>query len=169
VHTADLYLPNMTGNHAHATVGGMIPAELRLRHTRRWCPYQRREPDSALEFSYEILANPELWLIGGRRRANFTAKEGETLSFPIMLLPQKAGHLLLPSLDIKTFVSQASDPDTLSPQRRQIPCEVDYRSHGETVLISPDLRKTTISLDGSGSSGSGSWLVGSERRVGVPT
>lgn len=55
-------------------------------------------------------------------------------------------------------------------QRKQIPSEVDYRSHGETILVLPDLKKTTVSLPPTGSTGSGaagaggSWLVDSERR-----
>lgn len=173
VHTADITLPNMTANNQlHASVGEMILATLTIRHTRRWCRPENREPDSNLEFSYEVLANPDVWLIGGRRRGNFTAKEGETHSFTVMLLPQRAGHLLLPGLDIKTFYLQASDPqETFAPpQRRQVPSEVDYRSHAESVLVSPDLRQTTVNLDASsGSASGGSWLVDSERRLGIAT
>lgn len=123
--------------------------------------------------------NPDVWLVGGRRRGNFTAKEGETRSFTVMLLPQRPGHLLLPGLDIKTYVTQAlaADPELPSSvvQRRAVPCEVDYLNHAETVLVSPNLRKTTVKLDVSGGGGGGDgsgggggcWLVGSERRVGV--
>lgn len=52
-------------------------------------------------------------------------------------------------------------------QRQAIACEVDYRNHGETVLVLPDLRKTTVSLSASGSPGGSSWLVDSERRAEV--
>jgi hypothetical protein len=34
----------------------------------------------------------------------------------------------------------------MAPARRSIPCEVDYRSHGETVLVLPNLKKTTVNL-----------------------
>ena len=178
----------------HAAVGQMIAAELRLRHTRRWCsPEHQEHVGSALEFAYELHTNPELWLVGGRRRGNFLACEGETTTFAVMLLPQKAGHLLLPGLEIKAFVPVSSTstvvttPSTTAAttpaanitatagsgnagaplQRRQIACEVDYRNHGETVQVLPDLRKTTVSLSTSGGSqnGGGSWLVDSERRV----
>ena len=180
----------------------MIAAELSIRHTRRWCsPEHRENGGGPLEFSYEIHANPESWLVGGRRRGNFTAEEGETKTFAIMLLPQKAGHLLLPGLEIRTFVppssstspslpqssppppsSTAAGGQVMSPnagqpvaagsttaaataalQRRPIPCEVDYRNHGETVLVLPDLRTTTVSLSLSGGSHGGAWLIDSER------
>lgn len=121
-----------------------------------------------------------------------------------MLLPQKAGYLLLPSIEIKTFVVGASSaavganistimaagPATASgnkpatpssvtspasattanvptapwtqQQRRQVPNEVDYKNHAETILVLPDLRKTTVSLE-SGNPG----LIESESRIAV--
>ncbi|KAF7622019.1 hypothetical protein AFLA_008568 [Aspergillus flavus NRRL3357] len=179
VHTAELRLCNLADQPPHAAVGQMIAAELSLRHTRRWCsPENRENAGGPLEFSYEIHANPELWLVGGRRRGNFTADEGETKTFAVMLLPQKAGHLLLPGLEIKTFVPVSSTPPPKPPapatgpagaapvlQRRQIACEVDYRNHGETVLVLPDLRSTTVSLSLSGGNHGAAWLIDSERRV----
>ncbi|KAL5361796.1 trafficking protein particle complex subunit 10 [Aspergillus floccosus] len=172
VHTAELCLHNLANHPPHAAVGQMIAAELRLRHTRRWCsPAQREQGDGPLEFSYEMHANPELWLVGGRRRGNFTAREGETVTFPVMLLAQKAGHLLLPGLEIRTFVptrAEGGGGGGAAVARRQIAGEVDYRNHSETVLVLADLQTTTVSLSLSSAGGSSShgaaWLVDSERR-----
>lgn len=123
-------------------------------------------------------------MVGGRRRGNFVASEGETKTFALMLLPQRAGHLLLPGLEIRSFVPpppQSQSPSTstfggptgvaggasgtLTPagpgQRRPIASEVDYRNHGETVLVLPDLQETTVSLAGGGH---GAWLIDSQRR-----
>lgn len=214
VHTAELRL--FTGNGSsddnsditspiqiptHAAVGHMVPAELTLCHTRRWCAQKAEDQEPSgpqqLEFSYELHVNQDLWLIGGRRRGNFLAQEGEVKKFAVMLLPQKAGHLLLPSIEIKTFVVGSAAavatniPTTATPiagtgtanggtssvtsptsattttagpwaqqQRRQIPNEVDWKNHGETLLVLPDLRKTTVSLD-SGNPG----LIDSESRI----
>ncbi|OAX81311.1 hypothetical protein ACJ72_04346 [Emergomyces africanus] len=168
VHTAKLIIPKPS-NLSHATVGEMIPATLTIHHTRRWCPVENREPEPSLEFSYEILVNPDVWLVGGRRRGNFTAKEGESRSFAVMLLPQRPGHLLLPGVEIKTYVVQelADSELVLTGQRRVVACEVDYQNHAEMVLVSPNLRKTTVNLDISSGAGGGSWLVESEGRVGV--
>lgn len=210
VHTAELRLSTTDSNMStHAAVGHMIPAELILHHTRRWCSHQTETQDSSggggqLEFAYELHVNQDQWLIGGRRRGHFTAAEGETKKFAIMLLPQKAGHLLLPSIEIKTFIVGASSasvgantsttmaaagpaaPSTASgnpssvtspasatttsvpsapwtqQQRRQVPNEVDYKNHAETILVLPDLRKTTVSLE-SGNPG----LIESESRIAV--
>lgn len=220
VHTAELRLFTGNGSNdndsditspiqipSHAAVGHMVPAELTLCHTRRWCAQkaENQEPSGPqqLEFSYELHVNQDLWLIGGRRRGNFIAQEGEVKKFAVMLLPQKAGHLLLPSIEIKTFVvgstpaaaaaatniptttitpttgtgtANGGTPSVTSPtsatattagpwpqqQRRQIPNEVDWKNHGETLLVLPDLRKTTVSLD-SGNPG----LIDSESRIAV--
>ncbi|KAJ5180676.1 hypothetical protein N7492_003886 [Penicillium capsulatum] len=184
VHTAELQLQHADASHSgstHAAVGQMIPAEIRLRHTRRWCPPAQQEyADQPLECSYELHANPEFWLLGGRRRGNFLAREGETNRFTVLLLPQKPGHLLLPGLEVRTFgpspATPAPNPSTTDAtstgppapiQRRPVPCEVDYRNHGETMLVLPDLRKTTVSLSASGSPSGSSWLVDSERRAEV--
>ncbi|KAL2865351.1 putative TMEM1 family protein [Aspergillus lucknowensis] len=183
VHTAELRLTSLPEQAPHAAVGQTITAELRLSHTRRWCsPDQHENAGGPLEFSYEFHANPDLWMVGGRRRGNFTASEGETTIFAVILLPQKAGHLLLPGLEMRSFVPPAAQSPSTSTgvpaavaapaggpppqalQRRPIPCEVDYRNHGETVLVLPDLRGTTVSLSMSGGNG-GAWLIDSERRV----
>ncbi|KAJ5127148.1 hypothetical protein N7448_007927 [Penicillium atrosanguineum] len=184
VHTAELQLhPSseaMGTGASHAAVGQMISAELTLHHTRRWCsPATQENSGQPLECSYELHANPELWLLGGRRRGNFLAREGEATRFTVLLLPQKPGHLLLPGLEVRTFAPSSSQPPTspvapdtasggpvMPAQRRSIPSEVDYRNHGETMLVLPDLRKTTVSLSASGSPG-GPWLVDSERRAEV--
>ncbi|KMU75010.1 transmembrane protein 1 [Coccidioides immitis RMSCC 3703] len=166
VHTAELVLHNISPSQPHAAVGEAIRAELILRHTRRWCPEDVREPQAELEFMYEIITNTDIWLVGGRRRGNFTASEGQTRSFPLMLIPQVPGHLILPSVEVKTFVAQQSQADPLAlPQRRPISSEVDYRSHGMTILVTPNLSKTTVSVDMVGPSGSGAWLIDSEKRV----
>ncbi|KAJ5717084.1 hypothetical protein N7488_002730 [Penicillium malachiteum] len=184
VHTAELHLqPGLdvsADGSSHAAVGQMIPAELTLRHTRRWCPPTNQEyAGQPLECSYELHASPEMWLLGGRRRGNFLARDGEVTKFTVLLLPQKPGHLLLPGLEIRTFApshlvpppspakTDSTGPPTAPLQRHPIPCELDYRNHGETVLVLPDLRKTTVSLSASGSPGGTSWLVDSERRAEV--
>ncbi|KAI1945525.1 hypothetical protein LOZ57_004212 [Ophidiomyces ophidiicola] len=167
VYTAKLVLHNIPVGQSHAAVGEAIHAELQLRHTRRWCPEERREAQSSLEFMYEIIANPDVWLVGGRRRGNFSADDGEMKVFPMILLPQRPGHLLLPHVEVKSFIAQESQLEPhAGAQRRVVPCEVDYRNHSTTILVTPNLRKITIGLDAAGTSGNnGAWVMESEKRV----
>lgn len=79
------------------------------------------------------------------------------MSFPIILLPQRTGHLLLPSIEVRPSENKRLSAVGLSS------CETDYRNQGETVLVVPDLSSITISLDPHGST-SGAWLVESKSR-----
>ncbi|KAI9774872.1 MAG: hypothetical protein M1840_000088 [Geoglossum simile] len=222
VHTADLQILNSDGStHPQtgtATVGQLVGAELLIKHTRVWDTGKVNatlqsfsEPqisgvDTPLEFVYELHANPDQWLIGGRRRVHFTARENKLQKFPIVLLPLRSGHLLLPTIDIKPFVLQPTladdegatadqgQPPTQgqpalslgAPGQRLSPlaaagnvlsrhgsvqpempatvtCETDCRNQGETILVFPNIKSTTIGLDPA--HGGGAFLVESEKRV----
>ncbi|KAI5294744.1 hypothetical protein KEM52_003302 [Ascosphaera acerosa] len=142
-----------------ALVNEMIAAKLKIWHTRRWCHPSRREAAETLEFIYDLTSNSDVWVIGGRKRGVFTAADGECRTFDVLLLPQKTGHLLLPGLEIKSYVVRESD------QRDEIPCELDYRSYAQSILVTPNFQSTTVLLDPAGSSNlsDGSWLVDSKR------
>ncbi|KAK2750367.1 hypothetical protein FQN57_003847 [Myotisia sp. PD_48] len=159
VHTARLKLSGLAPNISHVGIDEAIMADLTLHHTRRWChtPAEQLEPGASLEFSYEIICNPDTWIIGGRRRGNFVSGEGETRAFSIVLIAQRAGNLLLPTVEVKSFICTAAastggglDESFAPPQRRLISSELDYQSHGQTVLVTPNLRMTSMDLDGFG-------------------
>lgn len=84
-----------------------------------------------------------------------------------MLLPQRVGRLLYPSVDI----SKLSEISDLARERKgssKVPyvSETDYRNQGDTVLVVSNLSSTTVSLD-PGNSISGAWLVESKSRPGT--
>ena len=57
-------------------VGHSVPADLVLTYSRGWNTRGEgsdRESEK-LEFYYELDANPDTWIIGGWRRAQFTAR-----------------------------------------------------------------------------------------------
>lgn len=57
-------------------------------------------------------------------------------------MPLKAGNLLLPNVEVKQYIP---------PQQQDvvgiISSETDYRSNGESVLVLPDVRSTTVRID----------------------
>ena len=64
---------------ALAAVGQIIAANLEIKHTRRWDTTNTPEAASQstekpLPFSYEVQANPDSWLVAGRRKGHFHAK-----------------------------------------------------------------------------------------------
>ncbi|KAH0538372.1 hypothetical protein FGG08_005021 [Glutinoglossum americanum] len=224
VHTAELRMLNLDSSNSSAigtaTIGQLLVAELHIKHTRVWDTgkvnallQNSAEPrqsgaDAPLEFIYEIHANPDQWLIGGRRRVQFAARENELHKFPITLLPLRPGHLLLPTVDIRPFVLQpnpdneealidqtrtAAQPSPAvslsasgqrlgpiaaagnalshqgspqSPGETETPtitCETDCRNQGEAILVLPNVKSTTVSLDPA--HGGGAFLVESEKRI----
>lgn len=64
---------------ALAAVGQIIGANLEIKHTQRWDTANVREAlshgeEKSLQFSYEVQANPDSWLVAGRRKGHFHAK-----------------------------------------------------------------------------------------------
>jgi len=116
----------------------------------------------SIEFSYEVIASPETWLVGGRRRGNFSVDVAKQQAFPVLLIPQRAGHLLLPAVEVKCNTPDGDNSRTAPPNGR-IAFEVNYRSHAKSVLVTPSLREITVSLDRE-SAGGRSPLVDSKRR-----
>ena len=48
--------------------------ELTISHTRIWDGTQTKgAKDEALDFCFEILANPDVWIVGGQRKAHFSS------------------------------------------------------------------------------------------------
>ncbi|MCJ1288052.1 hypothetical protein MMC26_007405 [Xylographa opegraphella] len=184
VHTARLRMlagaHELDGASGSVAVGHCIPAQLELQHSRRW--QVRTEAGSGpepgqLEFHYELDASPESWLIGGRRKAQFSARvsrmrkgsrgggrgwltrerqEDEVLTFPVLLIPQRAGHLPYPSLDIQGFERP--------PEAIGVTGEVDYRSHGRSVLVVANRGSTTVGVEPE-AGGRGAWLMDAQRRA----
>ncbi|KAF2855150.1 TMEM1 family protein-like protein [Plenodomus tracheiphilus IPT5] len=161
-----------------ATVGQPIMTTLRISHTRRWAPpaslISAANLASALDpidFVYTIEANPETWLIAGQRRVHFTASEDEKLEWPIMLIPLKPGSTLLPNVEIRTKIKPKDEAktgvkDTASAaagvEEQILNCETDYLSYGESVMVVPDLRSSTVGISNMSLEGARSviWLDG---------
>ena len=92
-----------------------------------------------MSFYYELEAAPDAWLIAGHRRAHFTAAEKKVTRFPIMLLPLRAGHLLLPMLDIRL-----AKEDVRTGDGQSVACEVDYESQGVSIEVVPGTTRVTV-------------------------
>ncbi|KAI0482695.1 hypothetical protein GGR56DRAFT_663487 [Xylariaceae sp. FL0804] len=82
VHTADIRLLQQTPPATTTTTTAptaaaavcthqLLPATLHLRWTRIWDTATPPAEQTDLEFSYEVAAPPDTWLLGGRRRGHF--------------------------------------------------------------------------------------------------
>ncbi|KAI9803994.1 MAG: hypothetical protein M1833_000275 [Piccolia ochrophora] len=221
VHTVSLHLTGGDGKNfasgSLAAVGQTLYGELSIRQTRSWDLYGADDapemgalhPDTvgeeSIEFVYQLHANPDSWILGGRKKARFRLEDNATLNFPVLLLPVHTGRLLLPTIEIKPLTHEARTPDTTtnSAQRQAgtaaisslpdnndpnarlngndttrnsleasqsrtppMKCETDYINQADTVLVLPNVRSTTISLE-RGGPGGGGWITESAQRVTV--
>lgn len=138
------------------SVGQPILATVTISFTNHWCSNADPQHGSEeFDFVYDLVASAEQWLVGGRRKGNFTSPAHKEHSFQILLLPQRAGHLMYPSLEVKCRVAG---------EEEEVPCELDYQSIGRSVLVIAGLKSTTVALDGEMDVGvGGSFVVGSEK------
>ena len=139
LHTASLSVAKRSLARCFA-VGNVIPAELNIRHTRAWSGQPDRSAEPA-SFYYDLEAPSDTWLIAGRRRGLFTASEGEIKTFRMLLLPLRAGKLMLPVLEITPKEDQrAGDGGPMA-------CEVDYESLGAAVEVVPRMKSVTWEIE----------------------
>ncbi|OAQ71337.1 TMEM1 family protein [Pochonia chlamydosporia 170] len=163
VHTADMRIDHSLLDHLAgspsagppaASVNQVLPTTLHLKWTRIWDTDAVAREDE--EFSYEVTAPSDAWLIGGRRKGHFVIPGGKTPSamsstaeteaeIPLVLIPQREGYLPYPAVEIKEVPS--------TDGRVPPPCEVDFRNLGETVRVVSERKSVTVSLDASGPGG----------------
>ncbi|KAL9078787.1 MAG: hypothetical protein Q9157_002307 [Trypethelium eluteriae] len=183
LHTASLSLPNLSSPNSTqpplAAVGQALRADLHIRHTRHWdrnntlaSTANLSHPSDPLDFVYDIHANPDIWLLGGERRAHFSAREGETKTFALMLIPLVPGRHMLPRVEIRVRGQRPRGEEKGQQQGSgreggsSVSCETDYQSQAETVMVIADVKGTTVDLRVSGQAESDAVLVGSEERRG---
>ncbi len=181
VHTADIRLQDDTSSFAglaadvgatpQVCVNQLLPAVLQLKWTRSW---DTGNPDSGspgpgsddLEFSFEVTAPTDTWLVAGRRKGHFvipgpdgdagdaglTSAPDTEAEIPLLLVPLREGWLPYPSVDIREVKNGDGDGHgggSAGAER----FETDYRNLGETVRVIADHHRVTLSLDASGPGG----------------
>ncbi|TLD14637.1 hypothetical protein PspLS_10965 [Pyricularia sp. CBS 133598] len=208
VHTADIQL---LPDPANATVDGgrnhmmpqeawkvneLIPSNLHLKWSRIWdtgdAEKEAISPPSkdAIEFSYEVTAPQDTWLIGGRRKGHFVipgldedATKEEKLAYALgscstpdteadialLLVPLREGWLPFPSVEIRevrsfatgTTASREEEVKTIGATgERGATFETDFKNLGEAIHVIADRHSVTLSLDASGPGG-GPLVLGS--------
>ena len=164
LHTASLSLKSTDARSlegsAIATVGQPLMTELRIKHTRRWCTSgsllaaaNLSSPGDSIDFVYTLEANPDVWLVGGQRRAHFAAGEDEEHKFQVMLIPLRPGTALLPNVEIRARIKPKEEDDKKRSgggEEEQLNCETDYLTYGEGVVVMADVRSSTVGIGNMG-------------------
>jgi hypothetical protein len=182
LHTADIRLQSLIPSPVVGSTSGglptvctnqMLPATLHLKWTRIWDTDSSVRSDQ--EFSYEVTAPADTWLLGGRRKGHFVipgpsaSSPAQTMTstpeteaeIPLILIPLREGWLPYPLVEIREVVNAEGDGGQATAQG----CEVDLRNLGETVRVVGDRSGMTVSLDASGPGG-GPLVFESERLAG---
>lgn len=161
LHTADIQLQTpatelldqQPGAIPTVAVNQMLPATLHLKWTQVWDTDLQHTRD--IEYSYEVVAPGDTWLLGGRRKGHFVipGSSSEPLSstaeteaeIPLIMIPLREGWLSYPGVEIR---------EVREVQDSQAPaCEVDLRNLGESVRAVGERKAVTVSLDASGPGG----------------
>ena len=166
--TASLYVGS---RHTEAvTIGEALLADLQISVTRNWAAAESlAERDVQLQISFEVLAPPDSWIIGGTRKGRLPAQD-PVQSIPLILLPQRTGHLLLPSVEIKCYKAETLERDGPPSEGTRVPCEVDLRSLAQSVHVVSGIKETVVEIGVDAeatnhtSSEKRTWLVGSKGR-----
>jgi trafficking protein particle complex subunit 10 len=141
----------------YVTVGETLLADLYISDTRKWAKSESSaQKDLQLEISFEVMGPAENWVIGGARKGYLVA-EGGAHSMPVILLPQRTGHLLLPSINIKCYKAETLKSSGTPSEGTRVPCEVDLRSLARSVHVASGFRETVVEIavdaDASGQAG----------------
>ena len=146
----DLQIPASKG--ATATIGQPIMAEFVAKLDQR--------VDWEMEGSFELVAPSDSWLIVGRRKGNLRLTDQPTRT-PIVLLPQHLGHQLLPTITMRCRKRVESSSDE---EWADVISEVCNPTHSRSILVTPDLRSTTVEVFGAVPDDGTGRLVASENR-----
>ncbi|KIW28759.1 uncharacterized protein PV07_04633 [Cladophialophora immunda] len=125
-----------TAPHPTATIGQPLLAEIVMK--------LEDQIEGQVEGTFEIAAPSDSWLIGGRRKGNVQLGS-ETVRLQAVLFPQHLGHLLVPSVSVKCRrrVRSAGKDEWLD-----VMTDVQNPAHGRSILVTPDLRSTTVEVFG---------------------
>jgi len=129
LHTAELVLENPD----ELVVTEACSCVLKIKQSVYWSAIDQG-PHLPAEFYYDVDVDYENWLLSGRRKLSFSSKAGETLEFPITLLPLKTGYLLLPSIRISS-VAQNIFSATV------------YVNNAQQILVKPKSTSATFFVD----------------------
>ncbi|KAI0523902.1 trafficking protein particle complex subunit 10 [Xylaria bambusicola] len=174
VHTADIRLqqslPDKSPSSPAAAVctHQLLPATLHLKWTRMWDTLTPPSSQTDVEFSYELSAPTDSWLIGGRRKGHFVIPAPSTddddekersssvdteAEIPVLLVPLREGWIPFPSVEIREVTSESGNEGRIGGGNSESSYETDARNLGETVRVIADRSEVTLSLDASGASG----------------
>ncbi|KZT11270.1 uncharacterized protein LAESUDRAFT_809238 [Laetiporus sulphureus 93-53] len=123
--------------------GQPVAAAVNVRTSFHWAPNEDEETCSYI-LRYDVEDMTGDWLVSGRKRGNFLAKDGTDFTIPVTLIALRHGELSLPQVGITALPLSGDRRMGMSPTPS---CET-YQVHGaEKVLVLPRGGRTTFIID----------------------
>lgn len=123
--------------------GQPIPAELTVTTSFHWGG-RSEDKDKTYKMRFDVEELIKEWLVSGRKRGDFIAKNGETYTIPITLIALHHGELPLP----KVAVTPLPLAGEYAMGSLALPSAETYQMHGaEKVLVLPRGGRSTFVLD----------------------
>ncbi|KAI1794522.1 trafficking protein particle complex subunit 10 [Ganoderma leucocontextum] len=123
--------------------GQPISALLTVNTSFHWAPPEDTKVQS-YNMRYDIEDLTQDWLVSGRKRGDFVAKDGETFTTPVTLIALHHGELALPKIGVTALPL----PGEHRMRSSVIPSCETYEVHGaEKVLVLPRGGRTTFVVD----------------------
>ncbi|KAI0362291.1 hypothetical protein OH77DRAFT_1416520 [Trametes cingulata] len=120
--------------------GQPISALLTVQTSFHWAPPEDKKVESYM-MRYDIEDLTQDWLVSGRKRGDFVAKDGETFSVPVTLIALHHGELALP----KVGVTALPLPGEHRMRSSVVPgCETHQVHGAEKVLVLPRGGRSTF-------------------------
>lgn len=128
-------------------VGRPVKSRVRVQHTKRWgaasISGSGKKGEEDVAFVLDVQADPDTWLVGGKRRAHFTPGGEEHPTFDLTLVPLRLGTHALPHVDIQPEV--VVDGEGRSDKAHHQPgvsCETLCESAGQLARVIRNTRTT---------------------------
>ncbi|KAI8089523.1 trafficking protein particle complex subunit 10 [Halteromyces radiatus] len=129
LHTAELIL----SNDSSLIVSDACPCVLQIKQSTYWCATTDTN-DQTQDYIYDIDIDYDNWLLSGKRRLRFSSKPGETMEFPLSLIPLKTGNLLLPPVRVSSISSD-------------IFAATVYTNSAQQILVKPKSKTATFFIE----------------------
>jgi len=121
-------------NPALIYAGQPISGTLSIRTSLHWGDTESKRQKYILR--YDIEERIKEWLVCGRKRGEFIARDDETFSVPLTLIALHHGELTLPKIDVKPLPLAGNGMSTSI-----FPNTDTHQAHGaETILVPPRIQ-----------------------------
>ncbi|KAA1105676.1 hypothetical protein PGT21_015276 [Puccinia graminis f. sp. tritici] len=92
-------------------VGRPMPIDMRISTSFKWTNLAPNSPPVGLV--YELVGSEDQWLVGGRKRGTFFARDDSIEEITLILIPLRPGYLNLPRVTIK--LTETNDGGSIRP------------------------------------------------------